>query len=77
MTPVIIRMIISVMRWRGLLAMLGRVLRIRSVASPMMGIRGLLGASGKIVAMAVGRWARSVVGASASSVVGVRVGVAV
>ena len=42
-------MIISVMRWRGVLAMLGKVLRMRSVASPMMGILGLLGASGKTV----------------------------
>ena len=29
--------------------MLGRVLRMRSVASPMMGIRGLLGSSGRTV----------------------------
>lgn len=40
------RMMISVMRWRGRLVMSGRVLRMRSVASPMMGMRGLLGRSG-------------------------------
>ena len=43
------RMIISVMRWRGVVDMLGRVLRMRSVASPMMGIRGLPGSSGRTV----------------------------
>lgn len=68
------RMIINVMRWRGVVVMSGRVLRIRSAASPMMGIRGLLGASGRTVGMAVGGRAGSAIDVSASVAVGVGVG---
>ena len=57
--------------------MLGRVLRIRSVASPMMGIRGLLGASGRTVGTAVGGRAGAAIGESASVAAGVAVGVSV
>ena len=70
-------MIISVMRWRGVAVMSGRVLRMRSVASPMMGIRGLLGASGRTVGKAVGVRAESALVATASAAEGVRVGVGV
>lgn len=77
MRPVIIRIIISVMRWRGVVDMLGRVLRIRSVASPIIGIRGLLGASGRTVGMAVGGRAGAAIveGVAAVVVAGVGVGV--
>lgn len=75
MTPVIMRMIISVKRWRGVVAMSGSVLRIRSVASPMTGILGLLGASGKTVGMTVGDRAGTATVEGASPAVNVGVGV--
>ena len=68
-------MIISVMRWRGVAVISGRVLRIRSVASPMMGIRGLLGASGRTAGATVGGRAGSALDESPS--VGVDVGAGV
>ena len=70
-------MIISVMRWRGVATMSGKVLRIRSVASPMMGIRGLLGASGRTVGATVGDRAGSALDESPFVTVDVGVGVAV
>lgn len=68
-------MIISVMRWRGVVVMSGRALRIRSVVSPMMGIRGLLGASGRTAGATVGGRAKSALDDSPSVAVGVGVGV--
>ena len=70
-------MIIRVMRWRGVAAMSGKVLRMRSVASPMIGILGLLGASGRTVGATVGGRAGSALDESPSVAVGVGVGVAV
>ena len=69
------RMIISVMRWRGVVDMLGRVLRRRSAASPMMGIRGLSGASGRTVDMAAGGIVVEAIVEGVTVVVGVDVGV--
>ena len=69
------RMIISVMRWRGVVDMLGRVLRRRSAASPMMGIRGLSGASGRTVDMAAGGIVVAAIVEGVTVVVGVDVGV--
>ena len=67
-------MIISVMRWRGVEVMSGRVLRIRSVASPMIGILGLLGASGRTVGATVGGRAGSAIDEGVAVGVGVGVG---
>ncbi len=63
------------MRWRGVVDMLGRVLRRRSAASPMMGIRGLSGASGRTVDMAAGGIVVAAMGESASAAAGVGVSV--
>ena len=48
-TPVMMRMMISVVRWRGVVVMLGSVSRMRSAASPTIGILGLLGGWGSTV----------------------------
>lgn len=68
-------MIISVMRWRGVAAMSGKVLRMRSVASPMIGIPGLLGASGRTVGATVDGRAGSALDESPAVTVDVGVGV--
>ena len=43
--PVISRMMIRVVRWRSVAVRVGRALRMRSAAFPMIGISGLLGGS--------------------------------
>ena len=50
--PVMSRMMIRVVRWRWVVEKLGKALRMRSTAFPIIGISGLLG--GSIVGVGLG-----------------------